>query len=335
MIKKTIKVFLYFILFLFVGEMLIRIDIKFDLLNSAPKKISVMIERSNLLNLVDSGLFVPDSSGFRVMVIGDSYIHGGGIGPEHKFSKVLASILDSLGINKSIQILDVSRPSNNTQDNFNSLLFYGVRFQPDYVIWAYNFNDILGPIHGVGDEKTTTELVENEKAPIRIRKETKGIKELILNIYKLSELAGYLSSTLQKELKLKGIVIPAGDFYYLIKRAYLESNENWMKSKEIIGEAAHICDSYGATFILYKMPEFNLLSNRKLYRNADQALTSFVDTVPNIVYRDGFNDFNDGNGDQFMLSKYDGHPNVLAHRVIAESVSKFILLQEQSKKQKN
>ena len=144
---KTLRLVLYCCLFFAVGESLIRIDMAFDLLDNAPKIIDIKIEESSLINKINGGSFVKDSSQIRILVLGDSYIYGGGIDPANKFSKKLSMLLKNNDFSENeILVLDVSRPSNNTLDNYNAFLYYQKRFEPQFVFWAYNFNDVLGPM---------------------------------------------------------------------------------------------------------------------------------------------------------------------------------------------
>ena len=125
---KVFKFFLCFCLFFLVGELIIRIDLKYDLLNNKPGIIEVKIEASELKNNVEQGNFIPNSNQTRILIIGDSYIHGGGISSEDKFSKKLSALLKEDAL-----ILDVSRPSNSTLDNYNSFMFYQEKFKPHFV----------------------------------------------------------------------------------------------------------------------------------------------------------------------------------------------------------
>ena len=81
------------------------------------------------------------------MVLGDSYIHGGGIEFENNFSQQLKKMFsnETLGFDK-VWVLDVSKSSANNLDN-NMIYFQFVeKFKPDIVILGYNYNDIEGDL---------------------------------------------------------------------------------------------------------------------------------------------------------------------------------------------
>ena len=125
---KALKTLAYCCLFLIIGESLIRLDIAFNLLNNQPRKINIELEQTHLLKNVDQKLFKPDSLQFRVLVLGDSYIHGGGIESSKKFSKILSKLLnENSNSRQEFLVLDVSRPSNNSLDNYNSFIHYKIQ----------------------------------------------------------------------------------------------------------------------------------------------------------------------------------------------------------------
>ena len=319
---KLLKFLLYASLFFLIGEFIVRIDKKYDVLNNSPNKIEVKVEKSELRSNIEQGNFTPNSNQIRILVIGDSYINGGGISVKDKFSKKLSHILESsYSREKDILILDVSRPSNSTLDNYNSFKFYEKKFKPQFVFWAYNFNDILYSIPNDSPSKKTeiTEIL-----PQRIPEKRTGLKKYVLQVYSFSELTRYLSHNIQKQLKIRGIVMPVGEFHHLTKKAYLETNETWKNTQKLLDEVSQICNRDESNFILYKMPEFNLLNHSNLFYTIDHEMENYVDSNKHIIYFNGIKDFNNEDGNKFMLSKYDGHPNELAHMRIAKKIANYI-----------
>jgi lysophospholipase L1-like esterase len=311
---KALKFILYICLFFLVGELIIRIDLKYDLLNKSPNKIEIKIEASELKNKVEQGNFIPNPNQTRILVIGDSYINGGGISIENKFSKKLSYLLK-----EEVLILDISRPSNSTLDNYNSFMFYQEKFKPQFVFWAYNFNDILYSIPEVNPSKNAEIL-----PPKRASKKKEGLKKYVSQLYSYSELTRYLSSNIQKQLKFQGIVMPVGEFYQLTQKTYLDTNKNWIDTKKKLDTVSQICKTNQSQFIIYKMPEFNLLNHTDLFNSLDKEFVNYANSNNNIIYFNGINDFKNENSEKFMLSKYDGHPNELAHLRIAKKIAEYI-----------
>jgi hypothetical protein len=312
---KALNFFFYTCLFFLVGELIIRIDLEYDILNNSPYKIEVKIEESELRNKIEKGNFIPNPNQIRILVIGDSYINGGGIPIEKRFSKRLSNLLK-----EETLILDISRPSNSTLDNYNSFMFYQEKFQPQFVFWAYNFNDILYSIPPINSSKKT-EIIP----PKRVSKKKIGLKKYVSQLYSFSELTRYVSSKIQKQLKFQGIVVPIGEFYQLTQKTYLETNKNWIDTKKKLNTVSQICKTNQSKFILYKMPEFNLLNHSNLFHSLDEKFVNYINSNKNITYYNGINDFENENGDKFMLSKYDGHPNELAHFRIAKKIAEYIM----------
>jgi hypothetical protein len=312
---KALNFFFYTCLFFLVGELIIRIDLEYDILNNSPYKIEVKIEESELRNKIEKGNFIPNPNQIRILVIGDSYINGGGIPIEKRFSKRLSNLLK-----EETLILDISRPSNSTLDNYNSFMFYQEKFKPQFVFWAYNFNDILYSIPPINSSKKT-EIVP----PKRVSKKKIGLKKYVSQLYSFSELTRYVSSKIQKQLKFQGIVVPIGEFYQLTQKTYLETNKNWIDTKKKLNVVSQICKTNQSKFILYKMPEFNLLNHSNLFHSLDEKFINYINSNKNITYYNGINDFENENSDKFILSKYDGHPNELAHFRIAKKIAEYIM----------
>ncbi|MFK8060924.1 MAG: hypothetical protein AB8B78_12645 [Polaribacter sp.] len=306
-----------------------RIDKSFDVLNEK-SKIAIKLQQSTLKQKIDDGVFVPNENQYRVLVLGDSYFFGAGINPEFKVSNNLKKLLqEKLKTNKEILILDASRPSNNTLDNYNLFKYYQQKFKPNTIVLGYNFNDILGDLnikkteyYNV-DKKTKTASKVASKNNLITEKKDNYLKSFSKKLYNTSELLRFLSKKTQKELKLNGVVIPFGEFYFLTQKAYNSKNNSWKQTKEIISKLNNECIQNNINFIFYKLPEFNLLNNNSLFTKVDSSLETYLKSKPTIKYINGFTDFkNEGN---FLISKYDGHPNELAHKIISERIVKEII----------
>ena len=72
------------------------------------------------------------------------------------------------------------------------------------------------------------------------------------------------------------------------------------------------------------MPEFNLLNHSSLFTIVDNEILSYINKNDDIVYYNGIKDFENEVASKFMLSKYDGHPNELAHLRIAKKIAAHI-----------
>ncbi|MCB1052279.1 MAG: hypothetical protein KDC71_16885 [Acidobacteria bacterium] len=317
---KKSSLIAYIILFCATGELLVRLDQSWDPLNHAPQIISIETEESIIKQAIDKDQFQTNERQLRIMILGDSYIYGGGINPWEKFSKQLPNFLkNGTFANRELCILDVSRPSNNTLDNALTLAHYGPRFKPHIVFWAYNYNDILGGLKQDQNNQNSPSVT----APKRTKKKITGLKSITKRIYNASQLLSYLSHSLQNELKLRGITPPFGDFHDLTQKAYQTNSPAWQETQTLLKEATRQCQDIGCRLILYKLPEFNLLESPKLFRKVDEQMDGFCNQLP-LTYRNGLNDFDRSVGQDFRISKYDGHPNARAHQKLAEIAAALI-----------
>ena len=333
--KKKYYLILFVGIFFLVGEAIVRIDQKFDLLGNSPQKIAIEIESSTLRSDIENKTFLVKENQFRVLVLGDSYINGGGIDPELKFSKVFERELKNrYKTKKEVLILDVSRASNNTLDNYQTFKYYIDTFQPNLVVLGYNFNDILGDIknpnildyHPEKSQKKAERdnLILKQVPPKQVVQQLPLLKRITKKAYNISELLEFLSSKTQKELKLKGVVMPFGEFYFLTSKAYQSNQINLKNTFAIFDAMTKKCSSYNSQLIVYKMPEFNLLKNPELFYKVDSALLGYFNTNTYALYINGNSYFDKESGNKYLISKHDGHPNTDAHQAIANTVLKAI-----------
>lgn len=324
--KKTA---IFFLVFILVGEGLLRFDKEFDFLNkNANAIIRVELAESELRDRVEQGEFDIKSDQLRVLVLGDSYIFGSFIGSEKKFSTQLQKDLNNSELGgKQAVVLDVSRASNNTSDNFDFLKYYNDIFKPHIVFWAYHYNDIQ-------DLRSMEETASEEEITLRdeaAKRKVSVWKAIVKRIYKTSELINFLSSSLQRELKLNGIILPFGDFYALTQQTYHEKNKDWQLTKDIFEEVVKICKDENMELIVYKLPIFNLLDNNALLSKVDATLSDYFKQHEAVHYLYGYDDFKGEDSYTYRVSKYDGHPNENAHRKMANRTKNEILkIQEES-----
>jgi len=143
MILKNI--FLYLFIFILIGELMIRFDESFMIMEeNRIVKISTDIELTPEYQLLRNDSLTIDQNDLRIMVIGDSYIHGGGIEFKDNFSQQLKKLLKSTNLNNNIWVLDVSKSSSNNLDNHTTYFQFKNKFKPNIVILGYNINDVDG-----------------------------------------------------------------------------------------------------------------------------------------------------------------------------------------------
>ena len=83
-------------------------------------------------------------------------------------------------------------------------------------------------------------------------------------------------------------------------------------------------------FIVYQFPEINFLDYRQLFAKANTSIKLFLDNFT-LTYVEGGKAFEGKNSKDYMLSKYDGHPNEKAHYIMAKDVFDLIKKRKISK----
>lgn len=318
LIKKAL---LFMIIFAIVGELMIRFDKAAKVLeDKRVVKISANVEITPEYEMLHNGSAAFDSMDLKVMVIGDSYIHGGGIDFTENFSQNLKRMINEEK-NKFQRgwVLDVSKPSSNNLDNHETYFQYVDTYEPEIVIIGYNINDIEGNLVKRNPE---------ERAPESQTTKASGAesKSLIAKIYKViykSELIHYVFHNLHNTLKTYGFVLP-GSKVSLTINSYATDRANWKKSKEFLKEIIEHADKNGIQLIIYKFPEINMIEHPKVFSKANEAIGAFFRSYPSVYYIDGSEQFRNKSSKEYRLSKYDGHPNEKAHEAMARKTFELI-----------
>ncbi|HHE46217.1 MAG TPA: hypothetical protein ENL08_00760 [Bacteroidetes bacterium] len=325
------------IVFLLVGEAVVRFDqATLFFSGTRDKVLENIIKWSPELESVENGGFVVDGADLRIMLLGDSKLYGRWINSDSTFSKQLKSMLlkRKVADYDSVYVLDVTLPGGNTCTNKYYFYRYYSAFRPQIVILGYNYNDVYGD----QDEVDSTIYRMNSRASsgrdsparrkrVRANNKTddpwlesvKSVKKVISK----SRLIDFLLVKLNMELKLAGIVIPGTEFDHLIHKSHSPGFSGWRKSQASLREISDECKADRGHFIIYVTPSLEMLSNYQVYDQVDAALTEFCDKYK-VDHLNGIDYFVGGDSDDYALSRYDGHPNEAAHRIMAQQAYDFI-----------
>jgi len=321
------KVILYVIAFIVVGELMIRFDKSFLIMgDKRVVKIPTNIELTPEYELIQNNSFNPLQNDFKIMVIGDSYIFGGGIEFKDNFSQNLKRMINSQKGNfENCWVLDVSKPSSNTLDNNITYLEFVNRFKPDVVIIGYNLNDIEGNLQKVNNDVSVSDFIKEQKTSSA---EEKRLISKIYDIIYTSELIHFVLHETHKQLKALGIIVPGSEFDLMLK-SYWQNDNNWQQSKILLKEIIDHSKENNIQLIIYQFPEMDLIEHQKLFTKSSASIKSFFDGFPSVYFINGNDQFKNEKSKNYVLSKYDGHPNEKAHKKIAERV--FNLIKETNK----
>ena len=312
-----VKIFISILLFLLVGELFIRIDKKYQFLSSNHEvKIATTVEVTQEFISVNNNSINFAGKNLRIMVLGDSYIHGGGVKFTDNFSQQLKYILIKNNIYfDSILILDISRPSSNSLDNTEAYFQFVDKFKPHIVILGYNYNDVLGNL-----EKTkNTDSTQNFAKSKTNSNKSKSSAQKLYDVLFKSELLRYVLGNSNTELKAHGIIIPNTEFGNIMT-AYTKNKPNWQKSKLLLNEMFTDAKNKNIEFLTLKFPEMNLLQYPSLFKSVDDTIKKYFNGINATHYINITDIFKGESATTYLLSKYDGHPNELAHTKIAKFV---------------
>ena len=321
--KFLIKnIIIYVALFIFIGELMIRFDESFTILeDNRIVKIATSIKETPEYKLLKDDSFTFDKNDLKVMVVGDSYIHGGGVEFKNNFSQQLKRLLITEKFDYgNIWVLDVSKASSNNLDNNQTYFEFADRFNPDIVILGYNINDVDGNLEKL---KRNLVKVKNSKNKKVAGAEAKTTIRKIYNIIYKSHFIHYVLHNLHNNLKINGITIKNSRFDLTLK-SYYQDRDNWKKSKELLSDIVDHTNQKQIQLIVLKIPEVNLLEQQHLFLKADQAIETYFNNYPLVTFVNGKDILKDMSSKDCILSKYDGHPNEKAIIKLSESIFQLI-----------
>jgi lysophospholipase L1-like esterase len=318
------KIFFILLIFLTAGEILMRLDVKFGFL-AATKivKIKTSVEETPEFDLVKNNGINTSGNNFRVMVIGDSYIHGGGIQFKNAFSQQLKAMLQKAnGRYDNIYVLDISKPSSNNFDNVQAYVDFAEKFKPNVVVLGYNYNDVEGNL----DQAVAQNAIDSFAKKTGSSNQNKGWMKKVYDLLYKSKVVEYVLHNVHDEMKAHGHIMPNSVFDITLK-AYYQDKPNWIKSKELLQHLIDDCKKNNSQLLVLKFTEINLLDYTGLFKKTDSSIKTFFNANPSVDYLNVGEIFKGEKSKDYILSKYDGHPNEKAHKKIAmaafEEIKKF------------
>ncbi|CAM4117452.1 hypothetical protein [Zobellia nedashkovskayae] len=321
--KFTLPIFL--ISFFVVGELLIRLTEEFKIMETNRiQMVDIALDDTEELKLLEKNKIDLSDSSLRVLVIGDSYMHGAGIPKEKKISSRLReSLLKNNSKYKNIYVLDASVPNSNNLDNKNTYFRYKEEFQPQIVIWGYHYNDINGNL-----EQTNEPLASNtrkQKSPKQkpAGKESKMKIRKITNLLYNSAMLKFIMPKINSTALSMGYIIPKSRLANTTEH-YETNNSTWKKSKQYLAETLKDSKDSDIHFIVYQFAYTNLIEYPELFTDANDEIESFFTSFDNLTYISGTEQFKGQKASDYFIYKDDGHPNAKAHLLISKKIERHI-----------
>jgi len=318
---KLKRIFIGILLFILIGEVMMRFDEKFELLQeNRVVKALTEIALTAEYTMLKANTFAVDSNDLRVMVLGDSYISGAGLDPKDNFCQQLKELLKANNRRfRNIFVFDASIPKNNNLDNNETYFTYVDKFKPDIIVLGYNYNDLMENLQ----KKNASDTIDKSTEKARSSIEKKSTVRRMVDFAFKSKFARYLHANLYTQLKARGIIFPNSEFDVMM-RSYSENSERWNTSKILLKEWLDDAQKRNIETIVLQCPQTDLMKYRKLFVHADSAIKHFFESSPGVEYRSVVDFLKGEDLSKYVLSKYDGHSNAKAHKKIAEAVYALI-----------
>lgn len=308
---------------------MVRIDHFYAPFSSEANQVQIKsdVKETEEYRLLNEGKMPLKEKDMRIMSLGDSFMHGGGLDFSQNCSQQLKKMLREKSDNCETYVLDLSRPGNNTLDNYNSFFQFFDLFKPKVVVLGYTLRDVMGPMDKSIDLSTLQRGQNDEDLEIVERQNVdRGIYIIINPLRRYSYLFKFVNNSVQRYLKVRGIIVPyLGSFYHVTHRAYRPQSKSWQDSQLLLNEMAEKCNSNGATLIVYYFPEFNVLEHENLFEKANPSIDEFFNNQPGVIYYNGLtHDFENAKSEDYFISAYDAHPNEKAHFKIAKTIEETL-----------
>ncbi|MCI0580542.1 MAG: SGNH/GDSL hydrolase family protein [Chloroflexi bacterium] len=228
----------------------------------------------------------------RVILLGDSFTFGEGV----KFEDTLGSQLQTL-LGPGVEVLNFGVSAWGTVDEIGYLEQAGVQFQPDLVVVVYVLNDA----------GYTVDLWEN----FRSTYENPALRS--------SYLASYVYATIGRQLSSRQY---AQD---LVNSALTEEDE-WNASFHFLYKGSLITGEAGSNYMVAIFPFMYELNDDYPFRPLHDNIASFC-MANDIPVLDLLAAFQGESYPDLWVHPSDQHPNEKGHRIAAEALADFILVQ--------
>lgn len=232
---------------------------------------------------------------YRIMVLGDSITLGWGVEQKDCYAKQLEELLSKNFSPKTsfkYEVINTGVGNYNTVQELTYFKEDGYRFNPDMVILAFFINDA-------------------EPVP-------KKSKNFFLNH---SHFAVYFWSKINI---IRSLFYPQKNYYIDYYRdLYNDSNLGWIRCKDALIELNNYCVKDKKKFLIVFIPELHDLAEPYKFKDIYNKVADFLKSQE-IGYLDLYPSFKNKDGRRLWVSYEDAHPNKTGHKIIADSIYKYL-----------
>ena len=313
-VKKILAVLISMIIFFFLGELLIRIYLHYNTVydiemtryalynkvdsdnprighehkpNSSTRLMNVMVD-INSDGLRDREYPLTKGDNYRIIMLGDSLTLGWGVAERETFSNILEEKL-----NKSYptEIINFGTGNYNTEQEVNLFKEKGLKYKPDKVVLFYFINDA-------------------EVTPEKSKLWFLGYSEFISFYW------SRINSLMDKYSSSQSF----GEYYSAL---YRDDQAGWKNTKSAILDLMQLCKKESIELQVVLLPELHDTKNQ-IFREVYDNIAHFL-SENNIEYVNLARLFSEQDNEMDLWVSYDdAHPNALAHKKIAESITEFV-----------
>jgi hypothetical protein len=261
------------------------------------------------------------------MVIGDSFLHGVGVPDSARFAVRLEELLDAMARERGARarVLDLTVAGYNTTKNAEMFHRHVAAFAPHAVIWGYYINDVYGVQPAGTGSGAVAGSRDTEGRPVREHALT-PLWRIQGLAFRSSRLLRYVVSTVSRELKLRGLVIPGTVFHHELTRSHAPDFAFWRNSQATLGGVWATCRANDILVLLLNCPVLKMISHYTLFDDVDARIAAYA-AASGIDYLRGIDCFPDRRDRVYAISRYDPHPNEIGHELLARCVAEALMAQ--------
>jgi lysophospholipase L1-like esterase len=238
---------------------------------------------------------------FRLVIVGDSFTMGSGVGEEQAYPALVEAKLNARGRLSHVEVLNLGLAGLNLALIVQRLETLGLRFHPDLIVYGFTVNDIEGPAYRASRAESVA------AAQARWQRFAGSPSYLLRLLW-----PGWLSLT---EL----VRARPGSYSYELEDNYFHNPDAWaglaggLDRLAAIGKTHGVCVHVLLHTVLHHLGSSHVL--RPIYERVAGAASERGLTVTQ-----SFPVFRGRDERTLVVGAYDLHPNAAGHRLLARAL---------------
>lgn len=271
----------------------------------------------------------------RILILGDSVAYGWGIKRQETFSKVLEKLLNSGQTKKKFEVINTSIPNINTVHQLNILKnlgalpiypktaekgFVGLDYTPDLILISYSLNDTQ-QAHITYDEPEFNAMLLGNVQVNWGRYSLPIPQKIDWVVNKKSLFYRFFLVRYDRLLNRLGL----RNHLQNILNDYNDNSRGWRDVKNSLSVMSSLSWRNKIKISMFIWPLFAKDMDKNYpFKKIHHKVKTYSESVGIITYdlRETFYKFD---GRKFHVAFNDQHPNAEAHRIVAETMHKFII----------